>query len=116
MKGRVTVRTPAGAGALPGAAAGRQRSQVLAQRVAVGLAAEGHRSSPPSSSSGVDDAVAGDDLGPAQLGSGEWEGAGGGSATSSATSSLGEDTELHESELDDIIDHDAMNHGGLLNR
>ena len=41
-------------------------------------------------------------------------GASGGSAASSATSSLGDDTEMHESELDDIIDHDAMNHGNLL--
>jgi hypothetical protein len=56
MKGRVTVRLPAGTGALLGAMA-KPQSQVLAQGVAVGLAAEGRGSSP---SSGVDDAVAGD--------------------------------------------------------
>ena len=112
MKGRVTVRSPAGTGASLGVVAGKQQSQVLAQRAAVELAAEGRRSSSPS---GVDDAVDGDgDLRPAQLGSVESEEASRGSAgESSAASSLGEDTELHASELDDIIDHDAMNHVGL---
>jgi len=63
MKGRVTVSSPAGTGALLGLVAGKQQSQVLEKKVVVGLAAEDRQSSSPS---GVDDTVDGvGDLGSA---------------------------------------------------